>query len=68
MEGYLSGLSSPSVDAENDNFRGFAQIVARGADQVADVFDQQQVDIFQTPVEQAPVRSCGHPDGTSRRS
>ena len=47
-------------DAQNYTFRGFAQIVARGADQAADIFDQQQINVFQPASWQAPARSCEH--------
>jgi len=46
MDGYLSGLSSPSSRSAH-NLRCLAQIVARRAHKIADVFDEQQIDLIQ---------------------
>ena len=46
-------------DAENHKFCRFAQIVARRTDEVADVFDQQQIDVLQTPIEKGPFDHAG---------
>ncbi len=46
-------------DTENYDFRSFAQIIARGADQVADIFDQQQIDVFQRPVGKRSLDHAG---------
>src|SRR5205823_14894869 len=37
-------------DTEHDYLGCFAEIVARWTNQVADVFDEKQIDIFQLPV------------------
>ena len=45
MAGYFTALSSPSAHAEDDDAEMLAQIEAGRADQVAHIFDQQQVDL-----------------------
>ena len=67
IEGYLRGLSSPSAVAQHYDFGCFAKIVARWADQVADVFNRAAYRETRAANPQAPARSSAHPDGRCRR-
>ena len=58
--GILQGFVFALGDAEHDNFGVLAQVVAGGANQVADVFDQQQVQRF-TIVQPAGQLIFHHP-------
>ena len=55
MVGYFSGLSSPSVDGEEHEAQVFAEVVARRADEVADVLDEEQVEASRVPSRRARV-------------
>ena len=48
MPGYFRGLSSPSVTLKKNDFGSFAEIVAGGANEIADVLDEQQAGALET--------------------
>ena len=52
MVGYFSGLSSPSVTDKQHDSKMLAEIVRRRTDQVADVLDEQEIQLIERP--------CGH--------
>lgn len=47
MPGYLTGLSSPSGTRENHDGQVLAQVKVDRADQVAHIFDKDDVDVLQ---------------------
>ena len=50
MVGYLSGLSSPSVTDSKHDAKVLAEIVRRRTDEVADVLDEQEIELLERPV------------------
>ena len=46
-------------DAQQDGAGLFAQVVAGGADQVADVFEEQNLEVFDGPVRQGALHHAG---------
>ena len=59
ITGYFSGLSSPSVTDERDHVDGLAEVVDGGADEVADVLDEQIVELAPGKVVQRVVDHLG---------
>ena len=66
MAGYLTALSSPFADAEDDDPQVLAQVETGRADQVAHVLDRQQIDSPKSN-RRRPRRSCWRRGGRRRR-
>lgn len=53
--GVFEGFVVTFGDGEEDDFGVFAEVVAGGADEVADVFDKEDVDVVEVPVDEVAL-------------